>query len=544
MARIINLLIIIFELIALFIERKSVSYKKLVFYTRLSNLLAFFSSVLIVIFGPKFIVELFRYTATSMLVMTFFVTVCVLVPATHDAKGLLFSGTGLYHHLFVPILSTLSYIFFEERVSIIWVWIPIVVTVSYGLLMLYLNHKRKLDGPYPFFMIHINGVKKTVVWMVVLTLVIGVISGALSFKSPKQTNARYVFVHGLSGWGSYDVVDEFFPYWGTWNGNIIRYLNDRGYESYSASVGGTKSAWDRACELYAQLTGTRVDYGIAHSKAAGHERFGEDYTGRALMDDFDSSKVALIGHSFGGATVRLFLEIIRNGSEEERAATTADDLSPFFKGGGGNNIFAVVALAAPTNGTTAYDLHDDTSFDENAVDIPEEYTEKAKLMSNASKPESDTTASWDSAAYDMHIDNAQAMNSRITTFDDVYYFAYPCNSTLEGENGEVISDSSITEGIFMKTSILMSNYTGTTRGGMTIDRTWQPNDGLVNVISAKAPFGAPSSNYSEGTKLIPGVYYIMPEKRGDHMSLQGGFTKKVEVKPFYMELVKMLQGLQ
>lgn len=543
MARIINLLIIIFELIALFIERKSVSYKKLVYYTRLSNLLAFFSSILIVIFGPRFVVELFRYTATSMLVMTFFVTVCVLVPVTHDAKGLLFSGTGLHHHLLVPILSTLSYIFFEERVSIIWIWVPVVITLFYGLLMLYLNHKRKLDGPYPFFMIRMNGVKKTVVWMVILTLVIGAISGALSIKRPQQTNVKYVFVHGLSGWGSYDLVDEFFPYWGTWNGNIIRYLKDKGYDSYSASVGATESAWDRACELYAQLAGTRVDYGIAHSKAAGHERYGEDFTGRALMDDFDSSRVALIGHSFGGATIRLFSEIIRNGSEEERAVTATEDLSPFFKGGGGDNIFAIVTLAAPTNGTTAYDLHDDAGFDERAIIIPEEYEEKAKLMSGTSKPESDSVASWDSAAYDMHIDNAKLMNSRINIFSDIYYYAYPCISTLEAEDGTIIPDESNTEGIFMKTSILMSKYIGTTTGGMTIDKSWQPNDGLVNVISAGAPFGAPSVDYSNDINPIPGVYYVMPTIRGDHMSLQGGLTKKVNVKPFYLELVKMLSEL-
>ena len=36
-------------------------------------------------------------------------------------------------------------------------------------------------------------------------------------------------------------------------------------------------AWDRACELYARLTGTTVDYGIAHSAEKGHDRFGITY---------------------------------------------------------------------------------------------------------------------------------------------------------------------------------------------------------------------------------------------------------------------------
>ena len=143
---------------------------------------------------------------------------------------------------------------------------------------------------------------------------------------------------------------------GALGGSIIRYLNNQGYESYAASVDPTRSAWDRACELYAQLTGTRVDYGLAHSRKAGHERYGEDFTGRALVDDFEFSRFSLIGHSFGGATIRLFSEILRNGSEEERAVTNDSDLSAFFKGGNGDNLIAIVTLAAPTNGTTAYDL--------------------------------------------------------------------------------------------------------------------------------------------------------------------------------------------
>ena len=37
------------------------------------------------------------------------------------------------------------------------------------------------------------------------------------------------------------------------------------------------SAWDRTCELYAQLTGTRVDYGKAHAEKYGHARYGRTY---------------------------------------------------------------------------------------------------------------------------------------------------------------------------------------------------------------------------------------------------------------------------
>ena len=100
-------------------------------------------------------------------------------------------------------------------------------------------------------------------------------------------------------------------------GDAIKYFNKQGFNCYAASVAPHYSAWDRACELYAQLTGTKVDYGEAHSKAMGHERYGEDFTGRALIPSFSATdKINLVGHSFGGATIRLFAEIMANGSED------------------------------------------------------------------------------------------------------------------------------------------------------------------------------------------------------------------------------------
>ena len=110
-----------------------------------------------------------------------------------------------------------------------------------------------------------------------------------------NTNYKYVFVHGLSGWGSYDAVYKVMPYWGMFGGDLMKYLGDKGFDCYAASVAPTGSAWDRACELYAQLTGTVVDYGKAHSEKYNHERFGTDYTGKALIDSFsEKDKINLL----------------------------------------------------------------------------------------------------------------------------------------------------------------------------------------------------------------------------------------------------------
>ena len=541
MARILNLIIVILELIAFAKTRKSRKLKDcMIYYTQISNMLTLASSLLLVILGQRYFVEVFRYLSVSMLIMTFFVTAGILVPMTGRIKQLLFSGSGLFHHLIIPVLSLCSYMFAEDRVSLAWIWLPVAATLVYGLTMLALNAAGKVDGPYPFFRIKKLGAWRTALWVVILTMAVSAFSFAAGYRRPKQTDIKFVFVHGLSGWGSYDLINEFIPYWGMTGGSIIRFLNNMGYESYAASVDPTGSAWDRACELYAQLTGTRTDYGAAHSKAAGHERFGRDFSKRALLEDLDSSRIVLIGHSFGGATIRLFSEILKNGSEEERAFTEESDLSPFFKGGNGGNLFAVITLAAPTNGTTAYDLYEDESFDPGAIEIPEKYEKNSGAVSKGTKPVLDGRAGYDYASYDMHIDHALALNERITTFDDVYYFAYPCCSTMEDGEGRITPDPSITEGIFMKGAIYMSRYTGTTKGGFKIDESWQPNDGLVNEISAGAPFGAPQEYFRENSALMPGRWYVMPAFRGDHMSLQGGLTKRINVRPFYQDLVKML----
>ena len=59
-------------------------------------------------------------------------------------------------------------------------------------------------------------------------------------------------------------------------GDLIAFLRKKGFDCYAASVAPYGSAWDRACELYAQLSGTEVDYG--------------DYSGplRATCPDFES----------------------------------------------------------------------------------------------------------------------------------------------------------------------------------------------------------------------------------------------------------------
>lgn len=366
--------------------------------------------------------------------------------------------------------------------------------------------------------------------------------GSAPAPVPERSDTEYIFVHGLSGWGSYDKSYKRMPYWGMFGGDLMKYLRGQGFSCYAASVSPEGSAWDRACELHAQLTGTVTDYGKAHSEQYGHDRFGPDFTGRPLIPDWEQEKkLVLLGHSFGGATVRLFSEILANGDKAERDATALEELSPFFLGGQAERLRALVTLAAPTNGTTAYDLYQDESFDVSAVKVSRWDDLWGNFFSNRRQAEKDSRSEEDCAAFDMHIDNALAMNARIETLPQVYYFTVPCSNTEAAENGQRPILSSM-EPIFRRSSARMGAYTGTTAGGFVIDESWQENDGLVNTVSAMAPIGAPSAPF-DPNDIKPGIWQVMPTYHGDHMSLQGGILKRNNIRPFYLELLEWIEIL-
>ena len=84
-----------------------------------------------------------------------------------------------------------------------------------------------------------------------------------------MSGLTYIFVHGAGGWGSYGRIDRVIPYWGMLGGSLMKRLRDDDYDCCAASVAPSGSIWVRACELYAQLAGARVDYGRAYSAENG-----------------------------------------------------------------------------------------------------------------------------------------------------------------------------------------------------------------------------------------------------------------------------------
>ncbi len=355
-----------------------------------------------------------------------------------------------------------------------------------------------------------------------------------------MSKLTYIFVHGLSGWGSYDSRYQRMPYWGMQGGDLMTFLRQQGFSCHAASVAPTGSAWDQACELYAQLAGTQVDYGKAHSEKYHHGRFGPDFSNCPLIPQWhDDTRLVLLGHSFGGATVRLFSELLAHGDEAEKEAG-AD--SPLFRGGMENRVHSIVTLAAPMNGTTAYDLFSDPDFDPTSVKVPWWSKGFARMMSRTLKTNQDGRSTEDWASFDMHIDNAITMNRRITTFSHVYYFSVPCSFTQRQKDGTHKPRKGM-EPLFVMRSCQIGAYTGKTAGGVELDESWRENDGLVNTVSAKVPTGAPSKQL-DAANIVPGVWNIFPTVDGDHMWPQGGLMLKHDIRDFYLITLRMIDQLQ
>ena len=180
LAKIMWLIIALLEARGLFLSIGDRRWKVFAFYTQLSNIATAVSVALVLIFGEAPLTILLRYLSSCMLVMTFFVTTCILIPMGGDPRKLLFSGNGLYHHLIIPIISVGSYLLIERHVhSPIVILAPTALTFLYGMIMLWVNYKGKFDGPYPFFRVKHQSVAATVLWMTALIGAIGLLSLAI-----------------------------------------------------------------------------------------------------------------------------------------------------------------------------------------------------------------------------------------------------------------------------------------------------------------------------------------------------------------------------
>ncbi len=387
---------------------------------------------------------------------------------------------------------------------------------------------------------------------------------------------EYVLVHGLGGWGESSKMDNISSYWGASTGNLVEHLNSQGYQVNAPTVGPISSTWDRVCELYAQLTGTTVDYGEAHSKEHNHARYGRNYA-TPLIENWGEIinggqrvKINLVGHSFGGATVRMLTSLLEYGNQSEQDAT-GKETSPLFTGGKGNWVHSVTTLCAPHNGSSLTCILEDLGgiagidnttdllvslcFKLSGITSPVNLTYDFMLdqfgIGEISGNDDDienavnqvTGMGTDHAGFDLSPDGAAKINESIKIVEDVYYFSYSYSTTKEGSllKGQV--PESGTFAVLYPIAIAMGTYTGTTDGGIVIDEKWQKNDGLVNVISAQHPANEEWIDYNQD-EVERGIWNVMPVKNGDHGTVIGLDSDIDSTQQFYTDWFSVIDSLK
>lgn len=382
-----------------------------------------------------------------------------------------------------------------------------------------------------------------------------------------MNNYPTVFVHGFIGWGAEDGLNDSLCYFGVKTG-LLDHLREQGFEVYNPSLGPFSSAWDRACELYAKIYGGTVDYGKVHSEKYGHERFGRTYPG--LIKDWgekgDHEKINLIGHSFGGPTVRVFDYLLEYGNEEEREGTPEDELSPLFKGGQGHKVHTVNTLSGVNNGTTYNAFHGVLVNklmvlyvlyfvvllgNSKLMDKYDFHLDHWGLMKDPKKVKIKRlrlpTTQWptifrfinnelDNVGFELGPYAMEKINRQIHAHEGTYYFAYRACRTHKTLLGFQMPNSDMS--LFCKEAAVVSGHFMSPKlRAYGIGREWLPNDGYVNTIGTAAPLTEKSIEWTPETKVEKGVWYNMPVAEKDHVSWNGLGESKEDLFAFYDELL-------
>lgn len=390
-------------------------------------------------------------------------------------------------------------------------------------------------------------------------------------------NYPTVFVHGFMGWGKGNLVDEVFPYWGfSPFKRLLGDLTDKGYEIYQPHVGPFNSAWDRACIIWAYLMGGTVDFGKVHSEKYGHARYGRTYPG--VLKDWgeagDHARINIIGHSFGGPTVKTFADILAHGAQEEIDGTPAEELSDFFKPNKAQKLNAAVTLSGVNNGTSFASMWGDKGMitagsaimkafnfigNSRAMWFYDVYLDQWNITADPAKIEKDlwgTTPAglkgveaymknhMDSILMEMQVETQEEIKQLQAVDEDAYFFAGRANSAHKNKMGKWDMDRKTPFFLCKFAGEFTARYNPEKLKPYGFDETWFANDGLVNVKGQNAPTNQPFTEWEEGTKPVKGIWYNMPIHEGwSHTSWCGWSVETKKYFKFYEDMLDFFKTL-
>ena len=162
------------------------------YYTVLSNLFGTFTSFLSTYYLiQKYyhntpipnIITLLKFLSTSCLSLTFIIVIFVLSWSDKEKTLIqfLFCDTGLVFHTVGPVLSFISFIFWEVdyKLQMDYIIYSIIATGLYGFGIIFLVAKDMAFPPYPFLRVKNQTVLETAIWVIVILSIHGLISFGL-----------------------------------------------------------------------------------------------------------------------------------------------------------------------------------------------------------------------------------------------------------------------------------------------------------------------------------------------------------------------------
>ncbi len=180
-----NILLIIFEIIALiqcWIAFGGFDFR---YYTIDSNIFVMISAILYLLTRKKVpkAVQLAKYSSTLSVLITFLVVIFVLYPMYNFNFQLLFlDGPNLIMHVICPLMAIIAFIFFEENDldnSFLNNVRSLYFTIVYAIILISLNILNVVVGPYPFLEVNNQPVFMSVLWLGGILLVAFVLSKLL-----------------------------------------------------------------------------------------------------------------------------------------------------------------------------------------------------------------------------------------------------------------------------------------------------------------------------------------------------------------------------
>ncbi len=379
---------------------------------------------------------------------------------------------------------------------------------------------------------------------------IGVMGEDKQISAEKKLMNKHpiVLVHGFAGWGPGELLG--YNYWGGLALDIEKDLRKKKFSVFTASVGPISCNHDRACQLFYQIKGGQVDYGLPHTKEHPHEQLGKSFLG-FHPEWSEENPVHLIGHSMGGQTIRLLSELLEQ---------------DYFKLGTNSRwLKSITTISAPHNGTTLATMIDNFSGG---------YTERiiAALLAIAGtnwevydfdlgfwgftpkKGESLSdflgrvddlmeTNRKDFALYDLKPEGARELNEKIRHFEDIFYFSYGTEETYTSFFQPKYEVPELGMNPFLWG---FSHYMGSYQGSsVSAHKDWWKNDGVINTISMKAPHNAKAVDYN-GTPQKAVWNYMGTIKSKDHLKVVGHYQGPFSgawLEGFYADLAQMLSQL-